>query len=290
MPSLSPQDRAALRQYLTDRFSQDELNELAFDLGVDAETLSHETKGEFARALINHFEDRGEAVNLVREVQIRRPDPVMQMLLEKLQSAPPDDQPLLIADQPSVREQPETAPRTKLSPIASPMRWVLPAALLVTAVVIAAIVISWLGSTDQLESPTATEPSSLATDDSSASSVASDAESDVASDLPGTPLTLNSDASSGIDDQIKPRDVWRTTLQGQKRYSLEIRAEGYFDVFIMRPATQRLPENFEGADIKVCSASDVCAYAFTAPLSGDYYIVVDAQRQLVNYTLSVNEK
>jgi|GEM_PF-3325941 len=93
MPTLSPNARTLLRQHLTENFSQAELEELAFDLGLDAETLLRETKSEFARALILYFEDRDETERLAREVLARRPDPVLKRDLENIEApataAPP---------------------------------------------------------------------------------------------------------------------------------------------------------------------------------------------------------
>ena len=41
MAAPGPADKNRLRQFLMDRFSLDELKELAFDLGVDPELLRH---------------------------------------------------------------------------------------------------------------------------------------------------------------------------------------------------------------------------------------------------------
>ena len=48
--------RAKLRQFLVDRFSLDDLKDLAFDLGVDFQALPHQSTQELARELIAYLE------------------------------------------------------------------------------------------------------------------------------------------------------------------------------------------------------------------------------------------
>jgi len=56
---ISASERKYLRQYLTSRFSLGELKTLAFDLGLDYETMPHQTKADFPQALIAYCERLG---------------------------------------------------------------------------------------------------------------------------------------------------------------------------------------------------------------------------------------
>lgn len=81
---LTPTERAGLRQFLIDRFSLNELKDLAFDLGVDFELFSHQTKLDFSRELIAHFERRDRLGCLVTDILKRRQGDDLALLLAKL--------------------------------------------------------------------------------------------------------------------------------------------------------------------------------------------------------------
>jgi len=87
--ALEPADRAQLRQFLVERFSLEELKNLAFDLGVDFELFAHQTKLEFARGLIAYFERRETLSCLVTEVLRQRHDEGLAQLLAKLPARSP---------------------------------------------------------------------------------------------------------------------------------------------------------------------------------------------------------
>ena len=57
---LEQEDRAKLRKFLEERFTLDELATLAFDLGVDHQTLPQATTAQLSMALIDYFERRGD--------------------------------------------------------------------------------------------------------------------------------------------------------------------------------------------------------------------------------------
>lgn len=65
---------ARLRQILTERFSEDELRTLCFDLGVDYEVLPAEGKAGKARELVSYLERRKRLSELVKVGQRLRPD------------------------------------------------------------------------------------------------------------------------------------------------------------------------------------------------------------------------
>jgi CHAT domain-containing protein/tetratricopeptide (TPR) repeat protein len=72
--AMKPVERARMREFLVDRFSLGELEDLAFDLCVDADLLPSGTKLEFARELIAYCERRGTLDCLWAEVLRQRPE------------------------------------------------------------------------------------------------------------------------------------------------------------------------------------------------------------------------
>ncbi len=82
-------EQAYVRQFLVDRFSLAELQDLAFDLSVDYEDLPHGTKSEFCRELIAFFERRGNLACLLIEVIKRRDDATISQLLAHFQGCTP---------------------------------------------------------------------------------------------------------------------------------------------------------------------------------------------------------
>ncbi|MCW5852339.1 MAG: hypothetical protein KIT87_19855 [Anaerolineae bacterium] len=65
---------ARLRQMLTDRLDTDELNNLAFDLGVDLDSLPPTGSSGRVRELLEYLHRRGELERVVAWVRERRPD------------------------------------------------------------------------------------------------------------------------------------------------------------------------------------------------------------------------
>ena len=76
--------RIRLRQFLANCFSLDELKDLAFDLGINFQSLPHETSQELARELIAYFERRNQTRVLVVEALRQRPDDELTQLFSKL--------------------------------------------------------------------------------------------------------------------------------------------------------------------------------------------------------------
>ena len=89
MSKLTRQERADLRQFLVESFNLSELKTLSFDLGVDYESLPHETKNEFARELLAYFERKDNVSCLVTEVIRQRPNDELVAVLAHLQSCSP---------------------------------------------------------------------------------------------------------------------------------------------------------------------------------------------------------
>ncbi len=88
MAALTPQSRALFRQYLSQRFTRDELEELAFDLGLNHEEFDHDSLSEFVRQLIIRCENDARLPALMAAALARRSDPAIQAVHDHLVSAP----------------------------------------------------------------------------------------------------------------------------------------------------------------------------------------------------------
>lgn len=66
--------RAILRRVLATRFSESELRDLCFDLGIDYEALPGPSKADRSRELVAHFARRHRLPLLVRAIQEARSD------------------------------------------------------------------------------------------------------------------------------------------------------------------------------------------------------------------------
>ncbi len=66
--------RAALRQAMIDRFSLQEIKDMCFDLGLDADILDSTTKGTLVRELLGRLEQRNGGVTLIAWLRANRPD------------------------------------------------------------------------------------------------------------------------------------------------------------------------------------------------------------------------
>jgi len=95
--TLEPNERTKLRQFLRERFSLDELKDLAFDLGIDFQSLPHQTTQELARELISYVDRRGQTGCLVTEALARRPDSQLRQMFTELLSAPATPQSSFLA-------------------------------------------------------------------------------------------------------------------------------------------------------------------------------------------------
>lgn len=74
---------------LCDRFSLEELKDIAFTLGVDFELFHHDTKAELSRELVSYFEQRNGLNCLISEVLRRRRDEQLAGLLTSLPPCKP---------------------------------------------------------------------------------------------------------------------------------------------------------------------------------------------------------
>lgn len=87
--NLQPPERAQLRDFLVNHFGQDELELLAFDLGVDYEFLSYQNKQKLSLELVAYFERRNRLGCLLTEIIRRRPLNNLASLLEKVAPCDP---------------------------------------------------------------------------------------------------------------------------------------------------------------------------------------------------------
>lgn len=71
--SVSPRTNG-LRRMLGERFSEEELQTLCSDLGLDYATLEGGTKGRKISALVGYYERRGQIEDLARQIRTSRPD------------------------------------------------------------------------------------------------------------------------------------------------------------------------------------------------------------------------
>lgn len=67
-------DTSTLRRVLVERFSRDEVDDLAFQMGVESDDLSGTTKSARARALVEYLKDRGRLKELVQLIRSQRPE------------------------------------------------------------------------------------------------------------------------------------------------------------------------------------------------------------------------
>jgi len=78
-----------LRQNLIDHFSDGELRDLCFDLGVDYENLPGQTKADKARELLSDLDHRGRIPELIQHCSMLRSNVAWQEILIAIQAEPP---------------------------------------------------------------------------------------------------------------------------------------------------------------------------------------------------------
>jgi hypothetical protein len=107
--NLLPQERIALKDFLTERFSIGELEDIVFNLGLSHESFPHDTREHFARELYLHCERRSILGYLVVEILRRRMDAQQRFggLIEKLEFSSPRKkvQIILLIDEPTISKE-----------------------------------------------------------------------------------------------------------------------------------------------------------------------------------------
>jgi hypothetical protein len=81
---LSGPEQASIRQYLEKRFSQDDLEALAFDLDIDYQSLPHASKPKFVRELLSHVIRTEQLTDLLKVALEARPDPEVEASYQHL--------------------------------------------------------------------------------------------------------------------------------------------------------------------------------------------------------------
>jgi tetratricopeptide (TPR) repeat protein len=83
MPTLTREQRKALREFLVDRFSKDELYTLSFDLDINVERLPHDTTDAFVMALIQRCQNDKRLPALIElALEIREDEAISQILFD----------------------------------------------------------------------------------------------------------------------------------------------------------------------------------------------------------------
>lgn len=80
--TITPPERAKVRDYLTSRFSLSELATLAFDLGVDDKLPPHSALTEYAMQLIGQCQRTEQLRDLLELAVSQRPDPEITKILQ----------------------------------------------------------------------------------------------------------------------------------------------------------------------------------------------------------------
>lgn len=93
-----------LRLLLNERFSDEELHTLCFDLHVDYDNLSGDNKAAKARSLITHLNNRGRLDELLRLIRIERPE-LQDHLRDLVEDAPTPVKTTASTDTPADGEQ-----------------------------------------------------------------------------------------------------------------------------------------------------------------------------------------
>ncbi len=107
MSQLTSEDRAKLREFISERFSLDELKTLCFDLGLDYEEFPHATKSEFSRELIVYFQRHNKMGCLVAELIRQRPDEWLTKLLAQVSSCRPNEKVQLVLSNDKIKSRPD---------------------------------------------------------------------------------------------------------------------------------------------------------------------------------------
>jgi len=107
MSQLNSEDRAQLREFLSEHFNLDEMKTLCFDLGLDYEEFPHDTKSEFSRELIIYFERHNKMGCLVAEMIKGRPDEWLTGLLAEVSSCQANEKVQIVLSNDKIKSRPD---------------------------------------------------------------------------------------------------------------------------------------------------------------------------------------
>lgn len=105
----------------------------------------------------------------------------------------------------------------------------------------------------------------------------------IASDVPGSPLPLGTMATSVIDRNTKPQDVYAVELGAGGTLRVELQADHDVDVDIYMPGPPSLQS---GTRVNLCSYDQNCANTYTAAVPGTYYLRVFARDVGTTYSIT----
>lgn len=109
----------------------------------------------------------------------------------------------------------------------------------------------------------------------------------VASDLPGTALTVGNAVTSVLDQGTKPRDVYALTLRAGQTLAVDLTADSAdYDVLLLPPGAAsvvRAAGRFQGT--RLCAVGPACHATASIAAAGGYTLVVEASGPGLQYTL-----
>lgn len=103
--SRDSEEKAHLRKFLVAHFALNDLKNIAFDLGIDYQLLSHKTKDELSRELVAYCEHRGQLHLLVSAILQERTDSALTQLLAKLTLRMPNEKEAIERDEQQAQQE-----------------------------------------------------------------------------------------------------------------------------------------------------------------------------------------
>ena len=107
---------------------------------------------------------------------------------------------------------------------------------------------------------------------------------DVANNLPGTPITINTRVGSILDPDTKKRDVFSVSLYEGQTVQINIESNKPINSYVIFPEATTVDTNLYET---LCRHQNVCFVRYTAKIPGTYYLDIEASLDQVIYSLSI---
>ncbi len=112
-------------------------------------------------------------------------------------------------------------------------------------------------------------------------------------EIPGIPISVGQVIEDVVDEDTNPRDVYRVELVAGEEYLIEFSCLencGYsVDLVIANPDSKSIEYDRWSKSIEMHSASSIPARSYFAPaVTGNYYIIINADNPNHQYSLSIN--
>jgi len=110
----------------------------------------------------------------------------------------------------------------------------------------------------------------------------------IASDIPGTLVSLPTTITSVIDRDTKPRDVLRVHLDAGQTLALSMQSNGDYYIYIANPGSKSFSNSgYTGPNVcyGTCPSAPV---TYVAAVTGDYYVDVATSMSAMPYTLALS--